>query len=153
MLQRKKKFSQKINYSKSKKPGKESKGNGKKLLMIYTAFIVLIGFIVILNLSQSIKINNLNYRLEELEREHTELQNDNEDIRFQISNLSSLSRVENIARSELNMDEPQQIAYIDLRDRNKDLEENKQDNRFFVFKFVDEVVSSFTTVSASDNGE
>ena len=76
------------------------------LMLIIFLFVIIPMEIII---SQSLRIVNLNYQMEQLEDSLSEIQEENREMKRMITKKRSLDRIEQIAREELNMVEAEQI--------------------------------------------
>ncbi len=75
------------------------------MLIIFLFVIIPMAIII----SQSLRIVNLNYQMEQLEDSLSEIQEENREMKRMITKKRSLDRIEQIAREELNMVEAEQI--------------------------------------------
>ncbi|MFW6238106.1 MAG: FtsB family cell division protein [Halanaerobiales bacterium] len=152
MLQRAQKKTRKYNNDYGTRTSEKCKQKKrKKYLILYITFILVMGCFMVVHISQSISINNLSYRIEEMEEKYDGINEENEILELKLSKNNSLSRVERLARSELNMGEPEQIAYIEVDEGEEKIQKPGSEDgeeTFFVFRIFDEVVNSFNTVRA-----
>jgi len=108
------------NYSR-KKDYSSSKQKKKAGITILVLFIILILPITLI-ISQSLRLVHLNYQLEVLENNLSELQSENRELILDLSSKTSLNRIERIAREELGMVEAESITRLALRERPADTE-------------------------------
>ncbi|MFW5995696.1 MAG: cell division protein FtsL [Halanaerobiaceae bacterium] len=152
MLQRARKTTGKYNSDYGTRTSeKKRQQKRKKYLALYIGFVILVGCFMVVYISQSIKINNMSYRIEDLEEEYSGIQEENERMEIELSSSNSLSRIEKVARNELDMGKPEQIAYIDLDEGKRDIQNSTPEegkDTFFGFRVFDEVASRFNTVRA-----
>lgn len=76
----------------------------------------LILFVAITYVWQRVMIVELGYEIERLRQERTELTRKNAELLTEVSSLTSLTRIEKIALSNLNMKRPEKGAVIIVRD-------------------------------------
>lgn len=76
----------------------------------------LILFVAITYVWQRVMIVELGYEIERLRQERTELTHKNAELLTEVSSLTSLTRIEKIALSNLNMKRPEKGAVIIVRD-------------------------------------
>lgn len=95
-----------------KSPVYKKKPENKKGRYIVT--LALIGFVCLFVLSRFSAINETQYRIEKMKAELRNYEIQNERLKVEIANLKSISRIETLARNELNMVEPasNQIIYL-----------------------------------------
>ncbi|MEK6682165.1 MAG: cell division protein FtsL [Nitrospirota bacterium] len=73
-------------------------------------------FVAITYVWQRVMIVELGYEIERLRQERTELTRKNAELLTEVSSLTSLTRIEKIALSNLNMKRPEKGAVIIVRD-------------------------------------
>jgi cell division protein FtsL len=80
----------------------------------YILILALIGFIFLFLLSRFCAINETKYKIEKMKAELKNYEIQNERLKVEIAKLKSISRIEKIAKTELNMVEPEsnQIIYL-----------------------------------------
>lgn len=95
-----------------KSPVHRQKTENKKGRYIVT--LAIIGFVFLFILSRFSTINETQYRIKRMESELKNYQIQNERLGVELAELKSISRIEEIARNELNMTEPEsdQIIYL-----------------------------------------
>ena len=93
-------------------PAHRKKPENKKGRYIIT--LALIGFLCLFLLSRFSAINETQYRIEKMKVELKNYEIQNERLKVEVANLKSISRIEELARNELNMVEPasEQIIYL-----------------------------------------
>ncbi|MBD3155609.1 MAG: hypothetical protein GF368_03050 [Candidatus Aenigmarchaeota archaeon] len=149
----KKKVNKQGNRPKSKKKQKKDTPFALKALGI-GCIIVLFGFIVVLYINQFVQISTTNYQIDKLEKELSDIENKNEKIRLQIAQSQSLEKIENIARKELKMADPDKdkVYYISLENnstnsnRTKNTKNNKEETQ--VVQGVADWFKNLTSVEA-----
>lgn len=82
----------------------------------YIVLLILIGITIIFILSRFSIITEKQYRVEKLRKEIETIEIENERLRVEIANLNSISRIEKIAQSKLNMKKPNSYQIIYLKD-------------------------------------
>jgi len=87
----------------------------KKLIMfLYTFALVVVAFVLVFYISQSLTITRLNFKLENLEEKLKHINSKNKELELKLAQNTSLSKVENVARKKLNMKQPQAVEVIVL---------------------------------------
>ncbi|MGQ9675033.1 MAG: septum formation initiator family protein [Chloroflexota bacterium] len=76
------------------------------------AGISLLALLSLLYLSQASAVATAGYDIKRLESEKKQWQAKNEQLRFQVSQLRSLDRIEREASARLGMAKPQQVAFV-----------------------------------------
>ena len=101
-------YSRKKDYSSSK----QKKKAGITILILFIIIILPITLII----SQSLRLVHLNYQLEVLENNLSELQSENRELILDLSSKTSLNRIERIAKEDLGMVEAESVTRLALRD-------------------------------------
>ncbi len=102
------------NYSRKKDyaSSKQKKKAGITILILFIIIILPITLII----SQSLRLVHLNYQLEVLENNLSELQSENRELILDLSSKTSLNRIERIAKEDLGMVEAESVTRLALRD-------------------------------------
>ncbi len=92
---------------------RKSSSNYKVKYIIRLLCVALLAF---LPLYRFAVITESQYRIDKLQSEIKEMELQNEHLKVEIANLKSVARIEDIAKSKLNMKEPenQQIIYLNV---------------------------------------
>ncbi|MFW5873177.1 MAG: cell division protein FtsL [Bacillota bacterium] len=101
-------YTRKKDYSNSKQK--------KKMGIIILALFVLLILPITLIISQSLRLVHLNYQLEVLENNLSELQTENRELILDLSSKTSLKRIEKVARQELGMVEAENVTRLALKE-------------------------------------
>lgn len=88
-------------------------GRGAGLRRVLLTIAVICG--LILYVGEKVKIVQLGYRIEALEKEKRELERTNRSLRIEASSLASPSRIEAIAVKRLGMVRPEKDAVVVVR--------------------------------------
>ncbi len=127
-----------------------------KLMFFYGFVIFIIGLFVIIYINQYVEVSRLNFQLEKLEDKRNKIKSENAHLELKISRLKTLDRVEEIAKSNLEMIKPNKVHYITLNseDRNIDnltvvAEETKETKKV---KLKDRVLAWFSHLSEVQAG-
>ncbi|MFW5985374.1 MAG: cell division protein FtsL [Halanaerobiaceae bacterium] len=123
MLSRKKESYNKVDYKYNNKE-EEEKSRGK-LLVIYALFLVLLGSCVVVYISQSMQMMQLNTQINQVQSDLEDVEEDNHQLALKLSNKMSLSRIEEKARQKLSMEKPEQSSSLVMYDGNQDDSSNK----------------------------
>lgn len=119
--------------------------------IIYIIFLLLVSISIILFISQTLKINQANYELLELERRLESIQAENQKLTLNLAQKTSLSQIERIAKNELNMVEAKNREYLVYNDQ-IEVEENFvadiPQERFLLARIYDRIVARIMTVQA-----
>ena len=123
----------KVNYNYSntdiKKDEKQKKNyTACQFVTVYIAITVLVGLLLVLFIGQSVKITHLNYKLNNLNQQLTELRDKNHQLKLNIARNSSLTKIERIARQKLNMIEPEKMEILVLNNNNNNIRETEETN-------------------------
>ncbi len=154
LLQTEKKLEQRYNNYKHKKNCKQKNKNGK-YIFVYIFFLVLISIILVVYIGQSVKITHLNYKINKLEDNFKKVKNENHHLQLKLARNSSLAKVEQIARKDLNMREPEklQIVVLDNKSNKKSsrpkIIKDSDNSIFFVFQIFDNFLEKLGTVKAN----
>src|SRR6056297_997231 len=89
--------------------------NDKKNIYIYLILLTICAIILLVYISYTLKINDLSYRIDQMQNELQALEDKNHRLNIKLSNANSLSYVDQLARSELNMVEPESMQTIVLK--------------------------------------
>lgn len=92
--------------------------------LIHLALIVVIVYVAFTFNNQRIHMNSLEAERTEIEEEIAILEDEIEDLRYEIDNSDSLEFVERVARDELGMVRPREIIYVDINRPQDTLIEN-----------------------------
>lgn len=101
-------YTRKKDYSSSK----QKKKAGIAILVLFIILILPISLII----SQSLRLVHLNYQLEVLENNLSELQAENRELILDLSSKTSLKRIEKVARQELGMVEAENVTRLVLKE-------------------------------------
>lgn len=145
LLQRKERFDYK-NYEDNNK--KETKKPG--LIIFYIIFIIFIGIILAIHISQTVTITHLSYKAEELQSEVENIENENHQLQLETAKRLSLTNIEKIARNKLGMVEPDKTRYVILN-KNKKLDSNEKiaNSKSNMFQGLYSILEKWKTVRAS----
>lgn len=86
----------------------------RQLIRLYLTAILLLSMMFTLYVWQSTKMIEIKLRIQKIEKDISNLENGNSDLRAEISKLQSLTRIETIARNDLGMIVPKNIIYLDM---------------------------------------
>jgi len=89
--------------------------DSKKNIYIYLILLTICAIILLVYISYTLQINNLSYRINQMQNELHILEEKNHKLNIKLSNASSLSQVDQLARTELNMVEPESMETIVLK--------------------------------------
>ena len=89
--------------------------DSKKKIYIYLILLTICAIILLVYISYTLQINNLSYRINQMQNELHILEEKNHKLNIKLSNASSLSQVDQLARTELNMVEPESMETIVLK--------------------------------------
>ncbi|MCF8008956.1 MAG: cell division protein FtsL [Halanaerobiales bacterium] len=120
--------------------------NDKKNIYIYLILLTICAIILLVYISYTLKINNLSYKIEKVQNEIQVLEDKNHKLSIKVSNLNSLSQIDEIARTELNMIEPQSMHTLVMQREEIQLA-SEPERRFFLSQ-VTEFFSNLGTVRA-----
>ncbi|GAB6100365.1 hypothetical protein JCM16358_22440 [Halanaerocella petrolearia] len=81
--------------------------------------IVLIVILILIHINQYVQLSRKNLKVEKLKEKRNRLKSENAHLQLKISNLMSLERIEEVAKEELGMKEPDQVHYVVLDNEQK----------------------------------
>jgi len=108
----------------------------KKNIYIYLILLTICAIILVVYISYTLKINNLSYQIDQMQNEIHAMEETNHKLGIQLSNASSLTQVDEIARNELSMVEPESMETIVLKTEDIEIE-NKTNSRYFFSQITD----------------
>lgn len=85
------------------------------IALVYLTTVMSILFLLFLHIWQHEQMTRINYSISRFQKENQELKTRTNDLMIEVSMLSSLRRIEGIARGKLGMKEPDRIEYVDLQ--------------------------------------
>ena len=85
-------------------------------MILLTSLAILIVALTALGIGQKIKAIELEYRLQSIEAELTQVQREGQQLHLKVEQLQSLTRIDSLARSRLGMVEPQEAKVLVLVD-------------------------------------
>jgi cell division protein FtsL len=135
---------------KSKNNKKAIKWENIRVMLYIITTMLLIGFIVVTYIGQSLYITRLNYQLAEVKEELKQLDKDNYHLNIKLAQQSSLARIEKIARAELHMIEPEKIEVVVLNRQKEAPEIPLDNNRFFFARVINSIMDRIGTVQAGE---
>jgi cell division protein FtsL len=91
----------------------------RQLIRLYLTAIILLSMMFTLYVWQSTKMIEVKLRIKKIEKDISNIENGNSDLRAEISKLQSLNRIESVARNELGMIIPKNLIYIDMPEQFK----------------------------------
>ncbi|KYO66674.1 cell division protein FtsL [Thermovenabulum gondwanense] len=96
----------------SKKIASKNRKKLKKGRLILTVIALTLASLFLL--FRAAAITEATYKIEKMKTELSQIKNDNEKLKIKIADLKSMSRIEQIAKNELKMQEPSssQVIYI-----------------------------------------
>lgn len=163
--------SEKAGYSRHRQPGEgrqqrqavsreDRSGISGKAVFIYGLSLAIICSMLIIYIGQTMQITRLNYRINSLEQKLEGIEEQNHQLKLKMAQNSSLSRVEKVARSQLNMKEPEEIEVVVLDQKQPEepasqtpsasqlAQSEAKPDRFFFLELVDNLLEGLNTVKA-----
>ncbi len=104
--------------------------DSKKNIYIYLILLTICAIILLVYISYTLQINNLSYKIDQMQKKVHALEEKNHKLNIKLSNASSLSQVDQLARSELNMVEPGSMETIVLKTEEVEVTEKPESNYF-----------------------
>ncbi|MBS3810359.1 MAG: cell division protein FtsL [Halanaerobiales bacterium] len=95
--------------------------NDKKNIYIYLILLTICAIILLVYISYTLQINNLSYQIDNVQNQIKVAEEKNHKLDIKLSNARSLSQVDKLARSELNMVEPISMQTLVLKAENIEL--------------------------------
>ena len=118
----------------------------KKNIYIYLILLTICAIILLVYISYTLKINDISYRIDQMQNELQALEETNHKLGIKLSNASSLSQVDQLARSELNMVEPDSMQTLVLKTEN--IEVAKKPERSYFLSEVTSFIANLGTARA-----
>lgn len=115
----------------------------KKNIYIYLILLTICAIILVVYISYTLKINDLSYRIDQMQNEIQVMEDKNHKLGIQLSNASSISQVDTLARSELNMVEPETMQTIVLKTEDVEID-NEPERRYFLSQITDFITNMGT---------
>jgi len=88
----------------------------RQIIRLYLTAILLLGAMLTVYIWQSTKMVEIKLRIKNIEKDISNIENSNADLRAEISKLQSLARIEKVAKTELGMVVPSRLIYITMPD-------------------------------------
>ncbi len=114
----------------------EQNNEDKKNIYIYLILLTICAIILLVYISYTLRINNLSYRIDQMQNEIQALEEKNHKLGIKLSNASSLSQVDQLARSELNMVEPDSMQTLVLKTEEVEVA-NTPERSYFLSEVTD----------------
>ncbi|MCF8001254.1 MAG: cell division protein FtsL [Halanaerobiales bacterium] len=114
--------------------------DGKKNIYIYLILLTICAILLLVYISYTLQINNLSYKIDQMQNELHTLEEKNHKLNIKLSNASSLSQVDQLARNELNMVEPESMETIVLKSKEVEVAE-KPENSYFLSEITNFIVN------------
>lgn len=86
----------------------------RQIIRLYLTTILLLSAMFTVYIWQSTKMVEVKLRIKTVEKNISNLENGNADLRSEISKLQSLARIETVAKTELGMVIPRRLIYITM---------------------------------------
>ena len=86
----------------------------RQILRLYLTAILLLSAMLTVYIWQSTKMVEVKLRIKSVEKNISNLENGNADLRAEISKLQSLARIETVAKTELGMVIPRRLIYLTM---------------------------------------
>ena len=136
---RKENYNIKVNEKYNNKKEKKENSSKKGLIFLYALFLALVALLVVVYINHNLQIMQLNSEIDSLTDEIEQQREINQGLSLELTRKDSLSRIENLARQELNMVEPEQSSTLVLRNMDNSEEESdggtvmaEEENTFFL---------------------
>ncbi|MEJ6950942.1 FtsB family cell division protein [Natronospora cellulosivora (SeqCode)] len=149
------------NYScvNSTQNGRKNNNNNRNRnnvsLSTLLSFLIIIVFCITLTASyiyQFVQIAHLNYDINNLDTQLSELRVENNALSLALAKERSIVRIENIARSELGMVEPDDVKIVILNNNGQDYDEHILSNKepIFFARFFTNILNVIGTAKAEE---
>ncbi|NCB38350.1 MAG: cell division protein FtsL [Erysipelotrichia bacterium] len=86
----------------------------RHIIRLYLTAILLLSSMFTVYIWQSTKMVEVKLRIKSVEKDISNIENGNADLRAEISKLQSLARIESVAKNELGMVVPRRLIYITM---------------------------------------
>jgi len=114
--------------------------DSKKNIYIYLILLTICAILLLVYISYTLQINNLSYKINQMQNELHALEEKNHKLNIKLSNASSLSQVDQLARNKLNMIEPESMETIVLKSEEVEVAE-KPENSYFLSEITNFIVN------------
>ena len=114
--------------------------DSKKNIYIYLILLTICAILLLVYISYTLQINNLSYKINQMQNELHALEEKNHKLNIKLSNASSLSQVDQLARNKLNMIEPESMETIVLKSEDVEVAE-KPENSYFLSEITNFIVN------------
>lgn len=123
------------------------------LVVVYLSLLLIIGTILVSYICQFVHIAHLNYKISSLEEELNLIKKDIYQLNLKLAKEMSVARIEKIAKSELNMIEPDKVEVVLLE--NKDAEKidsfpDLKERKVFFVRIFNDLLEKMGTVRAKE---
>ncbi|HNX75288.1 MAG TPA: cell division protein FtsL [Candidatus Rifleibacterium sp.] len=92
----------------------ETTSRRRQIIRLYLTAILLLSAMLTVYIWQSTKMVEVKLRIKNVEKDISNIENANADLRAEISKLQSLARIETVAKTELGMIIPRRLIYITM---------------------------------------
>jgi cell division protein FtsL len=89
----------------------------RRIIRLYLTALLLLSMMFTLYVWQSTKMIEVKLRIKKSQRNISDLENANSDLRAEISKLQSLSRIETVAKNELGLVVPKKLIYLTMPEK------------------------------------
>jgi cell division protein FtsL len=124
----------------------EQNDEDKKNIYIYLILLTICAIILLVYISYTLKINNISYKIDQTQQELHALEEKNHKLGIKLSNASSLSQVDKLARSQLNMVEPDSMQTLVLK--TEDIQVAEKPERSYFLSEVTNFIANLGTARA-----
>lgn len=118
----------------------------KKNIYIYLILLTICAIILVVYISYTLRINDLSYKIDQMQNQVHTMEETNHKLGIQLSNASSLTQVDTLARNQLSMVEPESMETIVLKTEDVELETNTE--RRYFFSQITDFISNLGTARA-----
>lgn len=133
----------KDNSSKNKLSGKTA--------VFYLFLLLLFALIMVAYIGQCVKITHLNYKMSYLEDELNSIQREIHQLNLKLARELSVARIEQIAKNELNMVEPEKVEFVLMKNQENNEEDIYPGQReIFFVRVINNFLERMSTVRAEE---
>ncbi|NLM96300.1 MAG: hypothetical protein GX175_01550 [Halanaerobiaceae bacterium] len=151
MLQAKQKTNYNYSYTYTDYKAKyvQEKNLSRKGFALCMIMLIAAGVLTAVYICQFIQITHLNYRIDILEEEFHGIKEESNLLRYKLAAETSIARIEETARNELNMIEPEIVEIVLLEDVKENEIIAEREEVFFV-KVFNNFLEKLSTVKAEE---
>lgn len=156
MLQTKRQGNYNYSYKNRKNLHRNSVNNHKRKdipitgIILFLLIVILVAFLLISYICQYVQIAHLKLQTSELKEDLVDITQNNRKLKLKLAQNKSLARIEKIARTQLNMIEPEKVEIVVLNDQIQkiDVLPEPEKKKVLFARIFNDLLERFGTVRA-----